>query len=185
MRLPDIDIARLTQQQRELYDALSSRPEVQRHGLVGPFGMMMHAPEMGLPMGALGKAIRFSASLPADVTEVAICSVGAYYRSSFEFAAHRILALEAGVAEAALDAMSVGDDPGLTGNTAAAHSVAMELLAEHRISDATYADAVERFGPQGITELVVTVGYYSLISLMLNGFEADLPPGLADPFATN
>jgi 4-carboxymuconolactone decarboxylase len=183
MRLPDIDTDHLTPEQQELYDALSSRPEVQRHGLVGPFGMMMHAPEMGIAMAALGKAIRFTASLPAQVTEVAICSVGAYYRAAFEFAAHRAMALQAGVDEAALDALAAGDDPGFGGDTAVAHAVAMELLAEHRITDATYAEAVERFGPQGVTELVVTIGYYSLVSLMLNGFEADLVDGMDDPFA--
>jgi 4-carboxymuconolactone decarboxylase len=183
MRLPEIDIANLTPAQQTLFDALSTRPEVQQHGLVGPFGMMMHAPEMGTAMAALGKSIRFSASLPAEVTEVAICSVGAYYRSAFEFEAHRVMALAAGVPAAQLDAMAAGDDPGFEGDTRAAHAVAMELLAEHRITDDTYADAVARFGPKGVTELVVTIGYYSLISLMLNGFEADLVDGMNDPFA--
>ncbi len=183
MRLPDIDTDNLTPEQQTLFDALSTRPEVQQHGLVGPFGMMMHAPEMGAAMAALGKAIRFTASLPASVTEVAICSVGAYYRSSFEFVAHRAMALEAGVDARQLDALANGDDPGFAGDTAAAHAVAMELLAEHRLTDATYSDAVERFGAQGVTELVITIGYYSLVSFMLNGFEADLVPGMIDPFA--
>ena len=39
------------------------------------------------------------------------------------------------------------------------------------------------FGPQGMVELVTTVGYYSLISLLLNGFEVDLPSSMTDPFA--
>ena len=183
MRLPDTDLENLTPNQQTLFDALSTRPEVQQHGLVGPFAMMMHAPEMGTALAALGKAIRFTASLPAHVTEVAICSVGAYYRSSFEFAAHRAMALQAGVDEQQLDALAAGDDPGFEDDMAAAHAVAMELLVEHRISDDTYADAAERFGPQGVTELVITIGYYSLVSFMLNGFEADLVPGMTDPFA--
>ncbi|NND75334.1 MAG: carboxymuconolactone decarboxylase family protein [Ilumatobacter sp.] len=182
MRLSAIDPDDLTADQQRLYDALSSRPEVQRSGLVGPFAIWMHAPGMGAAMARLGGAVRFESSLPGAVTEVAICSVGAYYRSKFEFAAHRPMALAAGVDEAALDALAIGDDPGFEDDLRAAHAVAMELLSEHRLTDETFADARARFGEQGVVELVTTVGYYSLISLMLNGFESPLPAGMTDPF---
>ncbi len=182
-RLPDIDAATYSPAQQAMYGSLASRPEVQQHGVVGPFAVWMHAPEIGSAMAALGAQVRFSSSLPQHVTEVAICSTGAWYRASFEFAAHRPLAIEAGVDEAKLDRLAAGEDPGFEGDEAAAHAVATELLRDRRISDATYADAAQRFGPQGVVELVTTIGYYGLISMQLNGFEVDLSPGMADPFA--
>lgn len=182
MRLPPIDTDALTAEQQQLFDAMSSRPEVRRSGLVGPFAIWMHAPHMGEAMSRLGKAVRFEASLPGAVTEVAICSVGAYYRSAFEFAAHRTLAVAAGVDETALDALAAGTDPQFVGDERAAHAVAMELLVEHRLTDETFADARDRFGEQGMVELMTTIGYYSLISLLLNGFESPLAPGMTDPF---
>jgi len=82
MRLPDIDAHHLTDEQQPLYDdSLSSRPEVQTMGLVGPFGVWMHAPDVGAAMAQLGAKVRFSSSLPANVTEVAICTTGARLRS--------------------------------------------------------------------------------------------------------
>jgi 4-carboxymuconolactone decarboxylase len=183
MRLPDIDAAVLTDEQQPLYDSLAGRPEVQAMGLVGPFGVWMHAPDVGAAMAQLGAKVRFATSLPANVTEVAICTTGAHFRSPFEFAAHRTLALRAGVDAASLDRLAAGEHPGFEGDEAAAHAVATELLADHAISSDTYADGQRRFGDQGMVELVTTVGYYSLISLTLNGFEVPLAPGMSDPFA--
>lgn len=184
MRLPDIDTTELTAEQQQLHDTLASRPEVRRMGLVGPFGVWMHAPALGNAMARLGAQVRFSTSLPTNVTEVAICTTGAHFRAPFEFAAHRRLALEAGVDEARLDRLAAGEDPGFEGDEAAAYTVALELLDGHAISTASYAEAQRRFGDRGMVELVTTIGYYSLISLMLNGFEVPLAPGMTDPFDT-
>jgi len=148
---------------------------------VGPFAVWMHAPALGVPMAQLGTGIRFEASLPANATEVAICTTGTFFGSSFETSAHRPLALRAGVDAEALGRLFAGDEPGFTGDEAAAHAIATELLRDHRITDATYADAVDRFGPQGLVELVTTVGYYALNALLLNGFEIPLAPGMDDP----
>ena len=180
-RLPDLDTDALSQPQQRLYDSLQNRPEIAAHGLVGPFAVWMHAPEIGAPLAEVGTQIRFGASLPANATEVAICTTGTFYGSSFEVAAHRPIALRAGVSEAALDRLTNGDDPAFEGDEAAACAVATELLRDHIISDATYADAVDRFGPQGVVELATTVGYYALNALLLNGFQIPLAPGMVDP----
>jgi 4-carboxymuconolactone decarboxylase len=182
MRLPDIDPQALSDDQQKLYDTLMGRPEVKALGLVGPFGVWMHAPNTGAAMSRLGAQVRFATTLPAAVSEVAICTTGAFYRSEFEFAAHRTLALAAGVGEAQLDRLAAGEDPGFEGDEAAAHTVATELLADHAISDATYADAQSRFGDQGVVELVTTIGYYVAISLTLNGFAVALPDHMTPPF---
>jgi 4-carboxymuconolactone decarboxylase len=180
-RLPDIDREHLTAEQELLHSSLQNRPEVLANGLVGPFAAWMHAPVLGLSLAELGAKIRFGSSLPARATEVAICTTGVFYGSSFEVAAHRPIAIAAGVDEAALDRLAAGEDPGFTGDDRAAHAVATELLERHAIDDATYADAVERFGAQGVVELVTTIGYYGLNAFLLNGFEIPLAPGMDDP----
>ena len=181
-RLPEVDTDALTEEQQRLHESLMSRPEVAALGLVGPFGVWMHAPDLGLAMSRLGGKIRFGTSLPANITEVAICTTGAFHRAKFEFAAHRGLAIRAGVDEAALDRLGAGDDPRFEGDEAAAYAVATEILRDHRVSAATYADAEARFGPQGMVELLTTVGYYCLISTLLNGFDIPLVAGMTDPF---
>lgn len=182
-RLPDLDPLQFTEQQGQLALALQNRPEVQANGLVGPFAAWMHAPALGEPMAELGTAIRFTASLPASVTEVAICTTGTFYGSSFEVSAHRPLALRAGVEPAALDRLFAGEDPAFEGDDRLAHLVATELLETHGLRDATYEQAVERFGVTGVVELTTTVGYYALNALLLNGLRIPLAPGMDDPLA--
>jgi 4-carboxymuconolactone decarboxylase len=181
-RLPEVDTTALTDEQQRLHESLMSRPEVAALGLVGPFGVWMHAPEMGLAMSRLGGIVRFGSSLAANVTEVAICTTGSFHRAKFEFAAHRGLAIRAGVDEAAVDRLGAGEDPGFEGDEAAAQAVATEILRDHRVSEATYADAEARFGSQGMVELLTTIGYYCLISTLLNGFDIPLVEGMTDPF---
>jgi 4-carboxymuconolactone decarboxylase len=181
-RLPPIDPDDLDDAQRALHDRLMDRPEVQAHGLVGPFGVWMHAPEAGSAMAALGAVIRFGTALPTSVTEVAICTTGAHHRAAFEFAAHRRLAVQAGVDADALDRLARAEEPGFDGDEALAHAFASQLLRTGDVDDGTYADAVARFGERGVVELVSTVGYYGLISHLLNVFHVPLAPGMDDPF---
>ena len=53
----------------------------------------------------------------------------------------------------------------------------MELQRNHSVSDATYERAVERFGEQGVIEVVSLMGYYTMISMILNTSRAPLPAG--------
>jgi 4-carboxymuconolactone decarboxylase len=59
------------------------------------------------------------------------------------------------------------------------HKVATQLLDERRVDDATYAAAERLLGERGMVELVTLIGYYCLISLLLNLFEVPLPEGEA------
>lgn len=180
-RLPDLDPDDLSESQQRLYASLQNRPEVQANGVVGPFATWMHAPDIGEHLAALGAGIRFRASLPANATEVAICTTGVFYGASFEVAAHVPLAVRAGVDEEALGRLAAGEDPGFTGDDALAHAVAAELLETQTLSDATFEAATGRFGAQGVVELITTVGYYGLNALLLNAFEVPLVPGMDDP----
>ena len=48
------------------------------------------------------------------------------------------------------------------------------------MSDATFAGVKERFGEQGVVDLICTMGYYSLVSMTLNVNRYPLPDG-AEP----
>ena len=52
---------------------------------------------------------------------------------------------------------------------------AVELCRKYGVSDATYVRAVERFGEQGVVETVSFVGYYTMISMILNTARTPLP----------
>ena len=58
-----------------------------------------------------------------------------------------------------------------------AYDFGNELNEFHSVTDRTYARAVERFGEQGMIDLVAVNGYYSMISMVLNVGRTALPPG--------
>ncbi len=182
-RLSPLDVEGLNDEQRAVLDAIRSGPRGAGVGLAGPFGVWVRAPRIGNAVQALGAAARFETRLPDNVKEVAICTVGAHYRARFEFAAHSRMALTAGVAAAAVEAIRSGAEPRFERDgEALAYRVASELLTGHRLDDATCRQAVEAFAEEGLVELVTIVGYYCMVSLTLNAFEVPLADGMTDPF---
>ena len=190
MRLSPLSRDELDPEQQAVLHAIESGPRGvdangerrEGIGMIGPFGVWVRTPGVGLPIQALGAAVRFNTSLPENVKEVAICTVGAFHRSKFEFSAHRALAIRAGVSEAALDQLIANTHPDFNGNEQLAYTITNQLLTEHKIIPDTYAHGLEAFGEDGMIELVATVGYYCLISLTLNAFEIPLADNMRDPF---
>ena len=148
----------------------------------GPFGVWQNAPNVGHPALDLGGAVRFSTEIPADVREVAICTVGVHYRAKFEFAAHKAIGIKAGLEADALDRLARGESPGWTGALEVTHRYTKTLLEEHRVTQGLHDELAAAFGEQGVVEIVTTIGYYSLISLTLNAFEVPLSTQMDDPW---
>jgi len=180
-RLSTLDENNLAPDARAFLDALNSGPRG-KIGLIGPFGVWAHAPVIGQAAQTFGGAVRFKTTLPERIKEIAICTVGAYYKAKFEFAAHGPMAIAAGVPAEAVEAIRLGRDPTLTDADAVSYRVALELLHEHRLSNATFADAKARFGEAALVELVTIIGYYCLISLTLNAFDVELTSRMTNPF---
>jgi 4-carboxymuconolactone decarboxylase len=122
--------------------------------------------------------------LSRRVIEIATLVVGAHWRAQFEWWAHERLAKQAGLSEAVIAAIKRGERPALDdASEATAYSVAAEMYRTQRLSDATYARAVEHFGQAGVFELLALIGYYTLVALILNGFDVPLAAGATPPFA--
>ena len=61
------------------------------------------------------------------------------------------------------------------------YDVSMELHGSGGISDATFQRALQRFGEQGIMDLIAVNGYYTLVSFTLNTDRTPLPAGIPLP----
>jgi 4-carboxymuconolactone decarboxylase len=146
-------------------------------GLVGPFNSMVASPAIGGRIGALGEAIRFGSSVDNRLLELAIITVGAHWRSNFEWFAHSRMAAEAGIEPEVIEALADGREPTFSRpDEAIIHRYAHQLITTGRVSDADFAAAGELLGQQGVIDLTSTIGYYSLISLTLNALQIP-PPG--------
>ena len=98
--------------------------------------------------------------------------------------AHRLEAEKAGIEASVIEALLAERAPdGLSPDDALVVRVALELNHLRSVSDATYADALARFGPRKLVELTSLVGYYTMVAMALNAHEIPLPEGAMPAFA--
>ena len=180
-RIPELSAESMSDQQRAVVDEIVSGP----HGrVVGPYPAWLQSPELARRARSLSEFIRFRSSLPERLQELAILITGRYWKAEFEFYAHAILARKAGLDEGIIRAIAEKRRPEFRDDDAEiVYEFCTQLYESHRVSDETYARAVEAFGLPTVVELVATIGYYAMVSMTLNAFEIGLPPGEPSPFA--
>ena len=64
---------------------------------------------------------------------------------------------------------------------ATVYDFASELLATGHVSDVVFGRVKDAFGERGAVDLVGAIGYYSMVSMMLNVARVPLPPGVEPP----
>jgi 4-carboxymuconolactone decarboxylase len=62
------------------------------------------------------------------------------------------------------------------------HRFATEVLEDHFVADETFAEGLERFGEQGLVDLIGSLGNFSMLAMLLNTFQVDLQPDREPPF---
>ncbi|MBV9827507.1 MAG: carboxymuconolactone decarboxylase family protein [Alphaproteobacteria bacterium] len=149
----------------------------------GPFQPLIRAPEICGHAAALGEHLRWGTSLPARLSELAICITARFWRAQYEWFAHAKLALQAGVPADAIEAIRTGGTPHFDKeDEVLVFRCVSEIFKTQRLSDDSFNAAVKAFGEQGVVEMVSLIGYYTLIGNTLNVFQVALPEGETPPF---
>jgi 4-carboxymuconolactone decarboxylase len=179
-RLPKLDPAKFTPEQKKVHDAIVAGP---RGRIVGPMLVWIANPGLCEHAQALGAYCRFGTSLPPRLSELAICVTGAFWKANYEWFAHAPLAIKAGIDPAAIETIRTGGTPKFTkSDEQAIYDFATEMVRTKRVSDATFSRANKELGETSVIDLVGIIGYYSLVSVTLNAFELPLPAGEKLPF---
>ncbi len=179
-RLPDLDPAKFSPEQKKVHDAVIAGP---RGRVVGPIKVWLKNPGLAEHAQALGAYCRFGSSLPPRLSELAICITGAFWKANYEWFAHAPLAIKAGIDPAAIEAIRTGTTPKFVkADEQAIYDFARELVTTRRVSDATFARANKELGETAVIDMVGIIGYYSLVSVTLNAYEMPLPEGEKKPF---
>jgi 4-carboxymuconolactone decarboxylase len=162
--------------QRAAADELAAGP---RKGVRGPFVPLLRSPELLSRVQKVGEVLRFRGVLPARLTELATLVVARAWTQQFEWAVHVPLARDAGVTAETVEALRQGRrPPAPTDDERRVVDMVQELLTTRGLSDPTYADAAAAFGERGVVELVSLVGYFTMLSMVLN--VAGTPPDVSD-----
>jgi 4-carboxymuconolactone decarboxylase len=152
--------------QRAAAQALIDSP---RKGVYGPFLPLLRSPVLLDRVAKMGEYLRFESVLDARVRELVTCTVARHVSNQFEWTMHAPLAVKAGVAAEAIEALRLGARPKpLRPDEEAGFEFAAELLRTHGASDPTYAAALAAFGEQGVVELASLVGYFAMVSWVMN-----------------
>jgi nitroreductase/alkylhydroperoxidase family enzyme len=171
--------------QRRIYDAVLASPRgqggarrlIQREDgtLTGPFDAWLRSPALGEHLERLGMALRTDTVLPATARETAVLVVARAWSADFEWWVHGLVARREGVSEAAIEAIGRGRRPAFEDPACqAAHDVAHALVERRRLDSAALERAREVLGERALVEVVTLVGFYQLVSGILESFH---PPG--------
>jgi 4-carboxymuconolactone decarboxylase len=165
--------------QRKVYREIASGP---RGGVRGPFNALLRSPELADRAQKLGEWVRYRSSLPDRLKELAILVTARHWSAQYEWHAHHAHAIKAGLAPRLAEELAAGKRPsGMRDEEAAVHDFCRELHEKKSVSDSVYAAVVQHFGERGVVDLIGVIGYYTLVSMVLNVERHPLPDGVAAP----
>ncbi|MGH7333751.1 MAG: carboxymuconolactone decarboxylase family protein [Candidatus Rokuibacteriota bacterium] len=171
--------AEMTPRQLQTYQAIVSGP---RKGALGPFNALLRSPDVADHVQKVGEYVRFHSVIPAPLNEMAILIAGRSWNAQFEFWAHSRLGKEAGLDGTIIDAIAEGRrPPKMSDDERIVYDFCSELFRDKEVADRTFRAVVERFGEQGVIDLIVAGGYYATVSMILNVDRYPLPVGETPP----
>lgn len=179
-RLPIATRESVPEAQRDVFDEMvKGLGSVPRYG---PGSVMIHVPKAHQWATGLNHYLRDESSLPKKVQELAMLVTARELDCQHIWNAHAASARQAGVPGALVDALRDRKElPALAADETAVVQFGREFFRTRRVSRGAFQAALEQFGRQGVVELGLVMGNYSLLALMINSFDSDLPPNRTEP----
>ena len=179
-RMAEMPLDKMTPAQHAVADAIMNGP---RKGIGGPFNAWLRSPVLADRLQKVGEYIRFDTSLDKRLNEMAIIMTAHHWGSQYEWYAHAPLAIKAGLDPAIVAAIGAGNKPDkMKDDEAIVWEFTTQLRRDRGVDDAIYGKALEKFGEQGIMDLVAVNGYYDVVSMTLNVARVAPPAGEQFPF---
>ena len=169
MRLPKL--TDLSPRQQEISDRITSR----RGGTRGPFLVWLRSPELCEKVEALGAYCRFESSLDPRLRELSLLIAARHWDAQYSWNAHVGKAADLGVSRESLTALAEHREPHFTSKDEdIVYRFSSEILGDHFVSDATFAEALTELGEQGVVDLIGSLGNFSMLAMLLNACQVDL-----------
>ncbi|MET0333192.1 MAG: carboxymuconolactone decarboxylase family protein [Rhizobacter sp.] len=168
-RIPYFDIA----QASEKYQAL-----LKSRNPLNLYRMLPHAGESAASgFLAMGSALLRDNQLDSQLREIAILRVGILSQAGYEVYQHKRVAKQVGMSDATVAALEVGADTSvLTDDEKLVLEFTDVVFRDVKAPDALFNKVAARFGNRQTAELVLTIGFYMLVSRFLENFEVDIEP---------
>lgn len=179
-RLPAATRDSVPADQRAIFDELT-----QVLGGVPPYGpnsVMIHVPAACQAATALNSYLRNVSSLPKKIQELAMLVTARELDCQHIWNAHAASARQAGVPDEVVDALREEKElPSLAPDETVVVQYGQEFFRSHRVSRGAFQAALELLGRRGVVEMAMIFGNYSLLAVLINSFDTDLPPDRTEP----
>jgi len=172
-RIPYFDMDQAPAEYKEL---LGERPALNL------YRMLPHAGPAAVGFLKLGGALLRKNELDATLREIAVLRVGLLSQASYEVHQHRRVARQVGLADDKVAALEIGADISVLDERERFVLEFTDQLFHHvKADDAMFKRAQAFFPARQLSELVLTIGFYMMVSRFLENFEVDIEaPGSVD-----
>ena len=173
-RVEDLKPENLTPEQKAIHDRIAGT----RGGTVrGPFAIWLRQPAIADAADRLGTTLR-RCSLDQRLFELMVLVVARHYSAQYEWFAHERHARAVGLDPAVIEAIRGRRTPTFTSdNEQIVYDLVTEMNETRTLSQATYDRAIAVLGLDKVIELITALGFYTMVAIMLNGFDAPVPGG--------
>ena len=171
-RIQEISPNAMTNEQTAVFEQLTAG----RGRILTPYKVWIHSPKVASGMEQIGTFLNKKSSLSQREVEIGILIIALHWNADYVLQAHIRGARDAGVPEAAIEAICKGADPKLTDpHERAVFRFAAALVAGVKLSDPEFGEIEAVLGRAGIAEVLVLLGYYTSVALAMRVHEVPIP----------
>lgn len=172
-RLPALQESQWSAEQRTLAQEIINGP---RGALLPPFEPLLRSPELMAHAQRMGEYLRYRSAIGQRLSELAILITARYWSQPVEWAIHATIAREKGIAAAAVQAINENRLPDeLQADEWLVYHFCQQLHHQKKVDDDIWTQAIELWGEKGVIDLIGINGYYSFLSMIMNGAQTPAP----------
>jgi 4-carboxymuconolactone decarboxylase len=173
-RVEDLKPESLTPEQKAIHDRIAGS----RGGTVrGPFAIWLRNPAVADAADKFGTILR-KGKLDGRLFELMVLLVARHWSAQYEWFAHERHAREVGIPDPVIEALRHRRKPEFArDDERLVYDLVTEMNETRTLSQPTYDRAVVMLGLDLVIELITALGFYTMVAIMLNGFDAPVPGG--------
>jgi 4-carboxymuconolactone decarboxylase len=173
-RLPAPERDALPPEQQRVFDLIKET----RGNVRGPFAIWLNVPELAEPCLRMQHALNYHSRLDKRLMQLMILVMARRASAQFAWFIHARHAHELGIADEIVEAIRTRKEPPFTrDDDRLVYDIVVELDSTRTLSDTTYARALSAFDAETLVELVTATGFYAMVAMTLNAFDAPVPGG--------
>ena len=173
-RVPPVRRSDMNAEGQAIYDKVAGANRTAP--MLGPGGVSLHMPKVAQAMDILNQYLRYDSIIGRRYIEVAILVAAREFDQQYEWTFHEKAALGEGAPQRTVDAIKHnGPLAALDVKDAVIIRYGREILRDHHLFAATWAEAEARFTRQGALEIAAIMGDYLLAAVLLHAVDQRLP----------